>query len=556
MNNKVIDLLRQDYCPPLDVALLSAIASDYDLGDEVATKRLRFTLEALKEDALLLEAEGYDALTTDEVLLAAESTSSAAMDDTSLREMGSGSRGTENSSLPDGMSHLNIKDAGISSSSSAEDDESSDWVELEKVAPETRLALLMEMFPSLQDLTIKHCLKEAGDNVKRVVEELLTYVFIEQEAAERDEDLILKGVEGFAVPENVRRARKSKGKRRGRQFTSSDERSSSSSVVPIDNDATDSSRWDVMGKEIEFIASRTGLPTRSVASVYHASGASTSSTLKAILESEIKIERDEDLDDDPMIQVNAMQLGEEFPSIPPQYLEPLIRLTHPSTASAHELAKELVAKPRSNNESSGGGVEIITKLPPIVISDFPSSSSSSPSKIPPPAIRLSASHASALSTSYAQARHTAFSQATAAHRRSRSNHLMGAAAGYYGGVGRDYDRKARMYSAAAANALVAAASTDTELDLHGVCVADAVRIARAKVRAWWEGLGDSRYEAKWASTRFYRIITGMGKHSEDRKAKVGPAVARMLMREGWKIQFEQGALTVLGRGNPRRVGAS
>lgn len=485
-----------------------------------------------------------DAPTTDEILLAAESASSA-MDDTSLREIESGSRGTANTSLSDGMSHLNIKDGSSSSSDENTDDELSDWMELEKVDPETRLAILMEMFPSLQDLTIKQCLKEAGDNVKRVVEELLNYVFIEQEAAERDQMLIPRGVEGFAVPDNVRRARKSKGKRKGRQF---DERSSSSSLAPVDDTTSDvrDSKWDVIGKEIEFISSRTGLPTRSVSSIYHASGASTSSTLKAILGSDIRIKRDEDLDD-PAIQANAIQLGEEFPSIPTQYLEPLIRLTHPSTASAHELAKELVSKPTSSEPS--GGIEIITKLPPIDVCDSSSKSQSKPTQ----PIRASASTAAALSMSYALARRTAFSQASAAYRKSKSNHLMGAAASYYGSLGREYDLKAKMYSAAAADALVEANSTDKELDLHGVCVKDAVRIAREKVRAWWVGLGDSRYEAKWASTRIYRIITGVGKHSEDRKAKIGPAVARMLMREGWRVQIEEGALTVFGVATGRRV---
>jgi len=82
------------------------------------------------------------------------------------------------------------------------------------------------------------------------------------------------------------------------------------------------------------------------------------------------------------------------------------------------------------------------------------------------------------------------------------------------------------------------------LDLHGVSVKDAVRIARERVTAWWVALGDAKVAG--ASKTEFRIVTGMGRHSEGGRGRLGPAVGKMLVREGWKIEIGEGLLAITG----------
>lgn len=142
----------------------------------------------------------------------------------------------------------------------------------------------------------------------------------------------------------------------------------------------------------------------------------------------------------------------------------------------------------------------------------------------------------------------AFEKASAAYRRGKSDRLMGGAASYYAIIGRDHVDRAKRETAAAAEALVDSQSTKTVLDLHGVSVQHAVRIATSRVENWWESLGDSKYRTGGGAARRegYRIITGLGRHSKNGMARLGPAVARTLAKEGWRVEVGEGVLVVTG----------
>ena len=530
--------------------MFAALIADYNLEDDDGVQRLRATLDELKDGALAAETEGFEAPQHEEELVARVSTEST-KDEASFKAGDEpshlGGKGescsleTDETTLSDAASRRNPK--GSSSrgeGSSEEENQAPDWSKVEILDPEGKQAFLMEMFPDVQDVTILQGLKETGNNVKRVIEELLNHVFIQQGATGGDENVKPKGIDGFAVPEEFERGRRRKGRRKTQH---TDANTSSPVTTNASMSETTDSKWKSIEDDVRFISSRTGLRMRTITSFYHENGASMSSTIQAILEAESR-EIAQAGPNESIIQANAVDLGQEFPSISSQHLLALIRLTHPSTASAHELAKALVKRRPESKERSG--IEIITRLPPIDLSSH-STRSSSRTKVPEQQLPISAATAAALSSSFALARQTAFSQASTAHRRSNSNNLMGAAASYYSDLGRAYGMKAKQYSAVAADAWVEANSSGTELDLHGVSVRDAVRLASEKVNGWWIGLGDARFGGRPASTRCYRIITGVGNHSEDGRGKIGPAVGRMLMREGWKVQIGTGTLTVSGR---------
>lgn len=124
---------------------------------------------------------------------------------------------------------------------------------------------------------------------------------------------------------------------------------------------------------------------------------------------------------------------------------------------------------------------------------------------------------------------------------------MSGAASYYSSVSRDASASLRSHEAAVADALVAGHSRPGEVDLHGVTVRDAVRIARVEVESWWEAQGREWAREGKAKAAGLRVVTGVGRHSESGKGKLGPAVGGMLVREGWKVEIGEGVIEVAGR---------
>jgi hypothetical protein len=76
-------------------------------------------------------------------------------------------------------------------------------------------------------------------------------------------------------------------------------------------------------------------------------------------------------------------------------------------------------------------------------------------------------------------------------------------------------------------------------------VQDGKRIAKERVTTWWHELGESRISGRGVAAEF-RIVTGVGYHSEGGKSKLAPAILKMLMNEGWKVKVETGVLVVTG----------
>ncbi|KAK4128106.1 hypothetical protein N657DRAFT_584740 [Parathielavia appendiculata] len=97
----------------------------------------------------------------------------------------------------------------------------------------------------------------------------------------------------------------------------------------------------------------------------------------------------------------------------------------------------------------------------------------------------------------------------------------------------------------AAEAHVARQSTATLVDLHGVFVMDGVRIAKQRVWAWWNGLGENRKAL--ARQNGFTIVTGVGKHSAGGVSRLRQAVGAFLKNDGWKVETLTGKFYVTGR---------
>ncbi|KAL8701468.1 MAG: hypothetical protein Q9201_004889 [Fulgogasparrea decipioides] len=534
MGDDVLLNLEKEYCPPIDTALFYAVILDYDLSDALYIKEARRTLDILKESATTEGDKFFDPSGTSgsNDVDGSSSQDSAERAQSWHGDLVSGS--TDLTSISHQLDSLSIVDR-IGDVGNGDDEEKTtvSHQDLDSLSVEQKKTTLCEMFPTIREFDIEYVLKKGGYNFGKAVEELLNQAFLEVEAVNGEEQLLNKGVEAFLEPNA--RGRKHKGKRKKQT------RRTSSTPAPsdiLDIPTTGLSRWDRVKEDVDFIAQRTYIPVSTISSIYHASGASLPSAITALCTASVSDYNPHVASLDLSIHnAHAAELMVDFPTLSYATAKTLIQLTHPSTASAHELARAAVASSASN---AGLLVPQYAPRPPSPPATF-SQSKTKPLSMPFD-MATRAANASLI------ARSNAFAQASAAHRKSKSKPLMSGAASYYSSIGRDASSSLRRYEAAAADARVTSQSRAGEIDLHGVHVQDAVRITQDRVAIWWETEGQEWARAgKVMGGGGLRIVTGVGRHSEGGRGKLGPAVGAMLIEEGWKVEVGQGVVTVVGR---------
>ena len=75
-----------------------------------------------------------------------------------------------------------------------------------------------------------------------------------------------------------------------------------------------------------------------------------------------------------------------------------------------------------------------------------------------------------------------------------------------------------------------------------------MRIAAERVQRWWEGgAAEWAREGKIQGEGGFRVVVGVGRHSEGGRGRLGPAVGGALVRGGWRVEVGEGVLVVRGR---------
>ncbi|CBX96353.1 hypothetical protein IAQ61_001525 [Plenodomus lingam] len=524
-------ILEQEFCPPIDPSLISAIYSDY-VGQADAIGSVRALLGPLKASAVTeqltdFEPSGFGGSVQD-------SPGKGSADAESADTWATQTVSTDRSNLSSEQSTLSASGRSEGSSGGGY------FKETEHFDVQTKEQLLAETFPNLRFDLITRILKKCNNDYDKATDELLNHVYFEDaRATHSDDGPIAKGIDAFSEDHHVpQRGKKGKSKKQKKAPLANLD-----SVYMSESDKTPTNRWLNTQRDVEFITSRTDVPLHMASSLYHKHGASLSTTILEIVRRNIKAHNKEIEPDAALVQ-DAIVLNAGFPTLGLDYALALVRLTAPSTTNAHELAKALTQQPAS--ETGGkGGIRLDLRYTPLNLSDPTSESTSQ--KLP----TLAPTARPRDTASITRARSEAFQQASSAYRKGRSTPLMKAAAGYYAQEGRDLSANLRALSATEADTFVMSQSGPSYLDLHGVTVADATRIAKQRTQAWWNGLGEQRIP-EWSGAgrrgggEPFRIITGLGRHSEGGRGKLGPAVAKMLVNEGWKVVIEPGELLVTG----------
>ncbi|KAH7069987.1 hypothetical protein BKA63DRAFT_519920 [Paraphoma chrysanthemicola] len=530
-------MLEDEYRTSLDATIVLAIYSDY-AGQPDAVGQARLTLDLLKETAAAEQATGFDASGSGGGLADDSPSKRSADADSNADTWATQTTLTDHSHLSNELSALSV-DGQSRAGSDGSQDGGGYWREAEQYTTPKKELVLTETFPNLRPELIAYTLKKAGNDLEKATDELLNHAYFENSrGSPTDEGPVAKGIDAFSEDYHVpQRGRKGKNKKKQRvSLNSSDPANPSDSNAP----ATPANRWHNTSRDIEYITSRTNLTHKTVSSIYHESGASLSAAVLAIVRKDIQAHKNDGEPDAALVQ-DAIELNADFATIDLEHALALIRLADPSVTKARDLAKALTEQPAS--ETGGkGGIKLDLRYAPVNLSDPSSETANLP--LLAPAVRAHDT------SSLARAQTEAFQQAHAAYRKGKSSPLMRQAAGYYAQEGRNYNANLKAMSQIEADSLVSSQSGASYLDLHGVTVANATRIAKQRTQAWWHGLGERRIR-EWGNARGgvgegYRIVTGLGRHSEGGRGKIGPAVLKMLMNEGWKVEVGTGELLVTG----------
>lgn len=445
---------------------------------------------------------------------------------------------TDHSHLSNDISGLSIGARSASGSEGSPD--GLYWGEAGQYTTPRKENILAETFPNLRPELIAYTLQKAGNDLDKATDELLNHVYFEDSrTSPTEEGPVAKGIDAFSEDYHVpQRGRKGKNKKRQRISLNT---LSSTNTSDSDSVKSPTNRWQNTSRDVEFITSRTHLPYKTVSSLYNENSLSLSATVLAVVRKDIIAHKSSAEAPTALVQ-DALSLIDSFPNIDLEYALAIVRLTDPSVTKARDLAKALTEQPAS--ETGGkGGIKLGLRYAPVNLTD----PTSETTRLPPLAPSLRQHDSSSLS----QARGEYFTQASAAYRRGKSTPLMRQAAAYYAQEGRDASAHLHAMSALEADALVSSQSSATVLDLHGVNVANATRIAKQRTQTWWDGLGEQRIR-EWGSSRGgvgegYRIVTGLGRHSEGGRGKLGPAVFKALGGEGWRVVIGTGEVVVVGK---------
>lgn len=521
--------LRQRYCPPLDEALFFALASDFDLNNDEHRQQLEQILDGLKEQAVVEQ----------ELELAAPIPKDIPQTENS--DPNTDIARTNQQNLEDNLASVTT---GISDLTTSETtDTNTDYHDfntlpegLENASTSDKERWLKTLFPSIESVQITETLSKCDGDLQRSVDELLNLSFIHDDIDEKYEPPpVLRGIDGFAARDGSRKTktRKTRRKQENDSHYLSDDPNSSSSAPSSRN------VWNNAMDDVDFVASRTQMSTKYVHSIYNQNNGSLALTIRSLITKEAETQSAK-IWSDEILQIQAAELKFECEGTSDKYIYGALLLAQMHPSAAKDLLDAMVKSPGQPSEIG----RLIPQYVPVNLSEDEEPKKRSGLRTPTstidPSLLLGRAGVHSIQAS------SAFQQASSAYRRGKSDKLMGGAAAYYASVGHEERKRHKQLMASAADAHVGQQSTANSLDLHGVTVEHAVRIAKNSVEDWWEALGDRKYVVGGIGSG-YKIIVGVGTHSAQGIGRIGPAVSKMLMREGWKVNVQRGEVVVEGR---------
>ncbi|RMD43993.1 hypothetical protein DV735_g1121, partial [Chaetothyriales sp. CBS 134920] len=506
MTDPDLEPLRKSYCPPIDDSVFYALASDYH-GPELIDLLDNLRASALEEQNTAFDPSG---------------TGGSIQQDANLAAFSPTAEGSYTSngltSLTSDLGDLRLQEDGTN---------------IDQLKPEEQVERLHALFPTLSLDRIREACSSFS-STDQAIEELLNLSFLADEGEAIGNQELPKGIEWFA---EEFRSPQHKSRRRGKNS----QRGVSLDGFHTKEPPAPKNVWNNVVNDVEFICSKTTLQPEVVRSIHHANGANLPLTIRSLAEKEgskwNKLSKVDDILEQQIAEIKPL-----FRSVSEAQIYGLLKLTRNMPSAVHELLMAMTVDEREGGRN-------LTRLVHCKSLSFESDDKSLAPRQPAKwtTVRHGSRRQNAASVDLAVGER--FQQAHQAYKKSKSNPLYGAAATYYSELGHEQLKRAKEATAAAADALADTQSGATTLDLHGIDVPNAVRIAQYKTQQWWDGLGDAKYAPGGGGPvrEGYRIITGVGAHSKNRTLQIGPAVTKKLASEGWRVEVLHGEILITGK---------
>jgi len=299
---------------------------------------------------------------------------------------------------------------------------------------------------------------------------------------------------------------------------------------------------------ILYISEKLDLPYEEVSEVFHASKRSKEQTIVRFLE---RYAQEGVNAKDDLSKERIKGLSQSYKSIPEHYFAPLIGLVGDVLPWIEEIAALLNPYFASLPPQR---LALDYKLTPLVgeeIEGFTTVAKTKKGTGYSPTVSGSTTprtqslqEALATVNAAAAARSHSYASAGAAYRKGGSNPLFRQAAAYYADRGKEQSLGVARARGDLADAFVSDTASQDTIDLHGVEVSHGVRIARERVWAWWNNLGEYRAQE---ARRGFTVITGLGRHSSGGVSRLRQSVAAALVEDGWRVTVETGRFKITGR---------
>ncbi|OLL26756.1 Smr domain-containing protein [Neolecta irregularis DAH-3] len=370
------------------------------------------------------------------------------------------------------------------------------------------LAFLAMSFPRQKRHTIEYTLRECGGDIQKATDELLNREALDIEFRTADGHLL--AFDELAVPDDIHFLRKKKRKARRGQLNVG--------FVQLSTRDIHKTSWLTIQENADWISNEFQIPRETALSALHAH-TSVNQAINVLFGKVQNIKLPT-----PYITQAALDIHTKYPKVSQERLEQLLVASKGDIDTSTKLVKLL-------HDKLDPPQVLCKPLPPKFATDSTES-----------AAMVAAARPAACQDKvdfYTQKRNECFAKAAETFR--KSGPLFKTAAAAYSDQGKEYDLKAKVWSAKAREAILDNASKKPyELDLHGLTITEALQLTRTKCNDWW-----SRVKvASDLKTVFdpLLIIVGSGTRSQDGIAKIPSVTRRLLDREGWKYEESPGAL--------------
>ncbi|KFH64077.1 hypothetical protein MVEG_09902 [Podila verticillata NRRL 6337] len=145
-------------------------------------------------------------------------------------------------------------------------------------------------------------------------------------------------------------------------------------------------------------------------------------------------------------------------------------------------------------------------------------------------------------------RNELFRKAARAYKEAKNKGVgMGGIAAFYADEGKKLDVQGKQWHMRAARAVVQQHRLESNdpylVDLHGLTIAEAQTVVKEAVTQWFSR---ATMQANRIAAKPLKIICGVGSHSKDRIARLYPTILNLLMKDGWRVEADQGVILVKG----------